>query len=272
MSGNFIVGQYIPGTSPLHKLDPRTKLIMVFAYTIGLFFLPTWLPVLLAGIPLGIAVYASRLPWRYLLLGLRPLWILLVITFLLHLLGGSSTAPPAPEDVWATLGPWTITGTGAATGFTTVLRLAWLFSAASLLTLTTSPMMVTHGLERLLGPLKRWRFPAHELAMMTSIALRFIPTLQEEMDKIIKAQAARGSSWRYGSWTRRAQALVALMVPLLLSALRRADDLAVAMEARGYQGGEGRTAHHPLQMTRIDRWLLIITALAGITIILWRWA
>ncbi|MZP30286.1 energy-coupling factor transporter transmembrane protein EcfT [Heliobacterium undosum] len=265
MLKDITLGQYVPLDSPVHRLDPRTKLMATLLFSITLFLLPTLISVTLAGLPIIIAVVASRLPVHYILRGIKPLWIFIVFTLLVHLLS-------TPGETAVRLGPFDITWEGLQQGAMVSLRLVWLYAATSLLTLSTSPIALTDGLERLLSPGKKFGLPAHEFAMMTSIALRFIPTLIEETEKIMKAQSSRGAEFESGSLVARVKSLVPLMVPLLLSAFRRADELAMAMEARCYRGGEGRTRMRPLAMTRQD-YAVTGAVLGFFTLMcLWRYA
>ncbi|MBM7865858.1 energy-coupling factor transporter transmembrane protein EcfT [Heliobacterium gestii] len=265
MLNDITLGQYVPLPSPVHRLDPRTKLMTTLLFSIDLFLLPTLPSVALAGLPIALAVIASRLPIHYILRGIKPLWIFIVFTLGVHLLG-------TPGETVAQWGPFEITREGMEQGLMVSLRLIWLYAATSLLTLTTSPIALTDGLELLLSPGKKIGLPAHEFAMMTSIALRFIPTLIEETEKIMKAQSSRGADFDSGSLVARVKSLVPLMVPLLLSAFRRADELAMAMEARCYRGGEGRTRMRPLAMNGSDYAITGAVAGAFVMLCLWRYA
>ena len=253
MLENITIGQYYPGDSFIHKLDPRVKITAAFVYMVGLFVvndISGYALVVCAGL---LTAALSRIPAAYLLRGLRPVFILIVITFLLNMF-------LTPGEVLASAGPLEITVEGIRLGIILSVRLALLVLGASLVTLTTTPVNLTDGLERLLSPGKRIGVPAHELAMMMTIALRFIPTLLEEAEKIIKAQKARGADFEGGSLVKRARNLLPILVPLFVGAFRRADELAAAMEARGYRGGEGRTRMHELRFGARD----IIAAAAGI--------
>lgn len=239
------IGQYIPGNSAVHRLDPRTKIIITLVYMILLFVLNNFqgyiFPVafiLLSSILSGISV-------RYMMRGLRPLILIIVLTFALNTF-------MIKGRVIYELGPLDVTYEGLTQGAFMAIRLILLIVGTSLLTLTTSPISLTDGIEKLLSPFRRLGVPAHELAMMMTIALRFIPTLLEETDKIMKAQMARGADFESGNIINRAKNLVPLLVPLFISAFRRADDLAMAMEARCYRGGENRTRMKDLKMTALD--------------------
>ncbi len=245
MLKDITLGQFIPGDSAVHRMDPRSKILLGLLYIVVLFFirhvaaysvmaLYTLMVTVIASIRVGI-----------LLRGLRPVLFILVLTFALNTL-------LTPGEVLYQLGPMTITEQGLWQGMTMVFRLLLLIITTSLLTLTTSPVDLTDGLERLMGPGQRLGIPAHELAMMMTIALRFIPTLMEEADRIMKAQMARGADFASGNLVRRARSLIPLLVPLFVGAFRRADDLALAMEARCYRGGQGRTRFRQLAVTSVD--------------------
>ncbi|NLC63172.1 MAG: energy-coupling factor transporter transmembrane protein EcfT [Thermoanaerobacterales bacterium] len=242
---NITIGQYIPGNSTVHRLDPRTKIIITLAYMIILFVLNNFLGYVF---PVGfmvITVILSGIPTRYMFKGLRPLYFIIVLTFALN-------SFMIKGRVIYDIGPLSVTYEGISQGAFMAIRLVLLIIGTSLLTLTTSPISLTDGIERLMQPFKRFGVPAHELAMMMTIALRFIPTLLEETDKIMKAQMARGADFESGNIIRRAKNLVPLLVPLFISAFRRADDLAMAMESRCYRGGENRTRMKELKMTSLD--------------------
>lgn len=239
------IGQYIPGNSLVHRLDPRTKILLTLAYMILLFALNNFYGYIFPVVFLILATILSRISVRYLLKGLKPLIFIITLTFVLN-------SFMIKGRVIYELGPLDITYEGLVQGAFMAIRLILLITGTSLLTLTTSPISLTDGIERLLSPFKKVGVPAHELAMMMTIALRFIPTLLEETDKIMKAQMARGADFESGNLINRAKNLVPLLVPLFISAFRRADDLAMAMEARCYRGGENRTRLKELKMTFID--------------------
>ena len=246
MLNNITMGQYYPVDSPVHRLDPRIKLILTIMFIVVVFLAKTFVGYALI---LGFVWLTSRLarvPFRMLLRGLKPLRLILIITFLLNLFF------TAGETVWVEFWVIRITKEGFLQAAFYSLRLAFLVVGTSLLTLTTSPVALSDGIELLLTPLKVIRFPAHELAMMMTIALRFIPTLLEETDKIMKAQMARGADFESGNLISRAKAMVPLLVPLFVSAFRRAGDLAMAMESRCYHGGNGRTRLRVLKITKHD--------------------
>lgn len=245
MLEGITIGQYVPGDSPVHTLDPRVKLVATVVLITVLFLINSFAGYgLIAAFLVGVFAVA-RLPVRYVWRGLRPLMFIVLLTVVLNML-------MTPGQVWAKWGPFTVTDAGVIRGSQMGLRLILLVVATSLLTLATSPISLTDGIESLLRPFRRVGVPAHELAMMMTIALRFIPTLLEETDKIIKAQMARGADFESGNLLRRARNMIPLLVPLFLSAFRRADELATAMESRCYRGGEGRTRLRALVLTRRD--------------------
>lgn len=252
---DITLGQYFPGNSPVHRLDPRTKIIAVTVYIVSLFLAKFLLTYAILFALLAISVAISKIPPKSLLHGLKPIVLVIIITGLLNLFftpGG---------HVLVKFGVLRVTIEGIWQAFFMVIRIMMLISGSFLLTYTTSPILLTDGLESLLSPLKKLRVPVHELSMMMSIALRFIPTLIEETDKIMSAQRARGADFESGNLIRRAKALIPLLVPLFISAFRRADELAVAMECRCYHGGEGRTRLRQLKYRAID-WFVILLFLA----------
>lgn len=262
MLNNITMGQYYPTDSAVHRLDPRTKILLTVVFIVGVFMIHS-----LWGYALALAfVYfmarMSRVPFKMLMKGLKPLRVILILTFLLNLFfSGEGT----PLVHWGFL---LITQEGLSRAVHYCLRLIFLVIGTSLLTLTTSPVALSDGLELLLTPLKKLHFPAHELAMMMTIALRFIPTLLDETDKIMKAQMARGADFESGNLFARAKAMVPLLVPLFVSAFRRAGDLAMAMESRCYRGGEGRTRLRVLKFTKSDLYAcLIMAAFVGLIVL-----
>jgi len=248
MLKDITLGQYYPVESPVHRLDPRVKILLTIAFIVGVFLAKSLLGFLPVIVFIVLAAYASHLPLKLLAKGLKPLRFILIFTFLLNLF--FSPGDTVLVHVWRIQ----ITLEGLLTALRFSARLIFL------LTLTTPPVVLTDGLERLLSPFAKIGFPAHELAMMMTIALRFIPTLLEEADKIMKAQMARGADFESGNIIQRAKAMVPLLVPLFISAFRRAGDLAMAMEARCYHGGEGRTRLRILKLTRADAVATLITA------------
>jgi len=246
MLKDITLGQYFPGNSPVHRLDPRTKLIMLVAYIVALFLAKSWITYTLMLVFLVLTVKISTIPPKSIIRGMKPLVLILVFTGVLNLF--FTTDGKVLVDFWVI----TITTGGLQRAIFMVARILMLISGTFLLTYTTSPIALTDGLEALLNPLKVIKVPVHELAMMMCIALRFIPTLIEETDKIMCAQKARGADFETGSLIDRAKALIPILVPLFISAFRRADELATAMECRCYQGGEGRTKMKLLRYHRND--------------------
>lgn len=244
--GDITLGQYFPGDSPIHKMDPRTKIIMTVVLIAIVFLAKGVLSYVLI---LGFVLYVSmlsRINLMVMLKGLKPLIYVIVLTVVLNVFF-------APNGrVLFRLGFITVTAEGIETAVYMAVRLMLLIFSSQLLTLTTSPIALTDGLESLMRPLSRIGFPSHEIAMMMSIALRFIPTLLEEADKIMKAQKARGADFESGNLMARAKAMLPLLVPLFISAFRRADELALAMEARCYRGGANRTRMKILKFSRVD--------------------
>lgn len=254
MLKDITIGQFIPGESVIHQLDPRTKIIGVILYMVGLFMLDKLEAFVAVALLTLLIVWLSHIPLNYLLKGLKPILVILLFTVGLHFF-------LTPGTVLWQLGPLKITLEGIKQGVFMSLRLIFLVLVTSLLTLTTSPINLTDGLEKLLEPGRGIGIPAHELAMMMSIALRFIPTLLEETEKIMKAQIARGADFESGNLWQRAKNMVPLLVPLFVGAFRRADELALAMEARCYRGSTGRTKMKQLVMTGKDYLALAILVL-----------
>lgn len=244
------IGQYLPGNSFLHYMDPRMKIILLLLTVVLLFLLNTFIGYLVIGLFFSLVIYFSKLPVRMILRGIKPLFFIIGFTFILHSFLTEGGASLLELDIHITT--LTVESQGVYRGSFMALRLMFLVIIASILTLTTSPIALTDAIEYLLSPFKKVGVPAHEIAMMMSIALRFIPTLTDETDKIMKAQKARGADFETGNVFVRAKNLVPLIVPLFVSAFRRADDLAVAMEARCYKGGEGRTRLNELSMHKRD--------------------
>lgn len=258
MFKNVTIGQHIPGNSLIHRLDPRTKILGTTMLIVVLFMVNTFVGYALVALGIAAVIWASEIPWRYVIRGLRPLLVILILTVSLHLF---MTEGRVILQVWFLK----ITWEGLVRGVMMGSRLILLIVGTSLLTLTTSPIQLTDGIESLLTPGKKIGIPAHELAMMMTIALRFIPTLLEETEKIMKAQMARGADFQSGGIVQRAKSLVPLLVPLFVNAFRRADDLAIAMEARGYRGGEGRTKFRELQFQTVDA--VAVTLLIAFTVV-----
>ncbi|MCI9155784.1 MAG: energy-coupling factor transporter transmembrane protein EcfT [Lawsonibacter sp.] len=243
---DITLGQYFPGTSPVHRLDPRTKLICVVLYIVALFLASWFITYAIMFLVLALSIVVSKVPVKSIVRGLKPILFIVIFTAILNLFYTPGSTVLA--QFWI----FTITLEGVWRAFFMVIRIMMLISGTFLLTYTTSPILLTDGLESLLNPLKKIKVPVHELAMMMSIALRFIPTLIEETDKIMSAQRARGADFESGNLIQRARALLPLLVPLFISAFRRADELATAMECRCYHGGEGRTRLRQLKYKAAD--------------------
>ncbi|MBO4854474.1 MAG: energy-coupling factor transporter transmembrane protein EcfT [Oscillospiraceae bacterium] len=246
MLKDITLGQYFPGDTPVHRLDPRTKIICVVLYIVALFCAKWFVSYGVIIAVLTLCVCLSRVPLRALSRGLRPVYIIVAFTALMNLF---FTAGEPVSDLPVLR---YISQTGVYTALFMVLRIVLLITGTFLLTYTTSPIALTDALDQLLAPLKKLRVPVHELTLMMSLALRFIPTLIEETDKIMSAQKARGADFESGNLIRRAKALIPILVPLFVSAFRRADELATAMECRCYHGGEGRTALYVLRYRAAD--------------------
>ncbi len=245
MLRDITLGQYYQTESVIHKLDPRVKLGGTLLYIISLFLFENVWGYVLAALFLTTVIKLSNVPFKYMVRGMKSIMILLLITVAFNLF-------LTPGEVLITIWKLKITKEGLRIAFFMALRLCFLIIGSSVMTLTTTPNNLTDGMEKMLSPLKLFKVPVHEVAMMMSIALRFIPILLEETDKIMKAQIARGADFENGSLIKRAKALVPLLVPLFISAFRRANDLAMAMEARCYRGGEGRTKMKPLIYQKRD--------------------
>jgi energy-coupling factor transport system permease protein len=263
MLQNVAIGQHVPGQSFVHRLDPRSKLLFVilFATLVFLAHHPGSYAVLI-GFTL-VSLWLSRISVRYILKSLQPVWFLILFTVVLHLFVTKGGA------VYVNWGWLTIEEEGIRQAVYMSIRLGLLVIISSLLTLTTSPIDLTEGMERLLGPTRKIGVPVHEIALMLSIALRFIPTLLEETDKIMKAQMARGADFHSGNLIRRAKNWIPVAIPLFVGAFRRAEELALAMEARGYRGGVGRTRLRKLTFTWRDGCLAL--AALGLTVLIGWW-
>lgn len=245
MIRDITIGQYYSGESVIHRLDARLKIVATVLFIIELFVVNDFIGFALCAVCLGIVVSASKVPLNFIMRGMKPILLILIFTFCLNIF-------MVPGNELVRIGFLKITDAGLYTAVFMAIRLVLLIVGTSLLTFTTKPINLTDGIESLLGPLGKIGVPTHELAMMMSIALRFIPTLLEETDKIIKAQQARGADFESGNIIRRAKALVPILVPLFVSAFRIAQDLAMAMEARCYKGGKGRTRLHQMRFDKID--------------------
>ena len=253
------IGQFFPANSLLHKLDARLKIVSLFILIVGIFVFDSQLDYIIWCVLIGSLMYMSKIPLKMFFISIKPIIWIILFTFILHLF---TTQAKVIFEVWKL----SITWEGLANGSFVCLRLLLLMFGASLLTFTTPPLVLSDALEDLMKPLKRFGVPAHELAMMMTIALRFIPTLLEETDKIIKAQKSRGADFMTGNILKRVKAFMPILIPLFISAFRRADDLAMAMEARCYHGGVGRTRLKQLSFASRD--YIAMTAFIGILLIL----
>lgn len=261
MMEKMIFGRFIPGDSLVHRLDPRAKILFVFLFIAIVFIANNAITyAILLGFTL-LTVFLSKIRLYFLINGLKPVFILMIFTFLLHLFFTQEGA------LLFKFGFIEVYEEGLRQGVFISIRFLVLVFMTSILTLTTSPISITDGIEVLLGPFKRFKLPVHELALMMSISLRFIPTLMDETGKILKAQMARGSDIGSGPIKERIKAVVPLLIPLFVSAFKRAEDLATAMEVRGYRGGEGRTRYRQLDWRIIDSLSLVM--LAGFAALLW---
>ena len=251
MLKDITLGQYFPGDTIVHRLDPRTKILVVIIFIVALFLAVDWISYAVMFLITAMCVKLSSIRLKSLMKGLKPLVFIILLTGILNLF--YTKEGTVLLDWWI----FTVTTGGIKRAFLMVVRIMLLVCGTLLLTYTTSPLALTDGLEMLLNPLKKIKVPVHEMSMMMSMALRFIPTLIEETDKIMSAQKARGADFSTGKITDRAKALLPLLVPLFVSSLRRADELAVAMESRCYHGGEGRTRMKTLKMAPRD-WLCFL--------------
>lgn len=255
MMDSMIIGRYVPANSVLHRMDPRSKLLLVFFFVCIVFLANNTVTYGILGLYTLALIMMSKIPIRFLLNGLKPILLLIIFTFLLHVFFTKE------GEVIFKLGWLKIYEGGVEQGIFISLRFTYLILVTTLLTLSTTPISLTDGLEQLLGPLKKVKLPVHELALMMSISLRFIPTLMQETGKIMKAQAARGVDFSSGPMKERVKAIVPLLVPLFVSSFKRAEELATAMEARGYRGGEGRTKYRSLSWGTSDSMLMLTLAI-----------
>ena len=253
MIRDITIGQYYPAESRIHRLDPRVKIVCTLLFLVSLFIQNSLPGYVIATIFLGTVIRMSKVPLKYIVKGLKPVVILLLFTVVMNLF--LTRSGETLVHFWI----FTITEGGLRTSVFMAVRLMYLVAGSSIMTFTTSPKGLTDGMEKLLHPLNRRNVPVHEVAMMMSIALRFIPILLEETDKIMKAQQARGADFESGNIIQRAKAMVPILVPLFVSAFRRANDLAMAMESRCYHGGDGRTKMKPLRYKGRDRAAYILT-------------
>ena len=261
MLKDITLGQYFPGDTVVHKLDPRTKILLVIVYIVALFEAKGWIGYGVMTLVTILCSAISRIHPKHIFKGLKPMIFLIAFTAALNIFYTTGT-PVLPG--------WPITWEGIERAVKMILRIILLITGTFLLTYTTSPMALTDGMERLLDPLKKIGLPVHEITMMMSMALRFIPTLIEETDKIMSAQKARGADFENGNLLQRAKALLPILVPLFVSSFRRADELAVAMESRCYHGGSGRTRMKQLHFQALDLWALALGALLLAAMILLR--
>ena len=243
MLRDITLGQFFPGDTVVHRLDPRTKIVLLIVYIVTLFQAVSWWSYALVVLVTVLAMILGHITPKNIFKGLKPMLFIIVLTALLNIFYTQGT--PVVEG-------WIVTWEGIGRSVQMILRIVLLITGTFLLTYTTSPIALTDGLEKLLSPLKKLKVPVHEMTLMMSMALRFIPTLIEETDKIMSAQKARGADFETGSLMQRAKALLPILVPLFVSAFRRADELAVAMESRCYHGGEGRTRMKQMKLQGID--------------------
>lgn len=263
MLKNVTLGQYFPGSSIIHRLDARFKLVIAIALIVLVFVIHTWWGYLAVAAFIVAAMLMSKISLKFLIKGIKPLRWILIMTFILNIFCISG------EKVLLSWWIFTITEESLTAAVKIAIRLVLLLSATTVMTLTTSPMELTDGMESMMRPLTKIKFPAHEIAMMMSIALRFIPTLMEETDRIMKAQTARGAAFDTGGILARAKGMIPILVPLFVSSFKRADELAVAMESRCYNGGKGRTRMKQLHVHAADWVAAGITALIGAAIIIY---
>ena len=259
MIRDITIGQYYPAYSVIHKLDPRVKLLGTVVYIVTVFFINDLPGLILATLALAGVIKATTVPFKYMIRGLKAIFVLLLFTVGLNMF-------LTPGEAIFQLGFLKITQEGVVLAVQMAIRLVYLIIGSTIMTLTTTPNNLTDGLEKSLGMLKKIHFPVHELAMTMSIALRFIPILTDETDKIMKAQQARGADFENGNLLERIKSLIPILVPLFISAIRRANDLAMAMEARCYHGGDGRTKMKPLVYAKRD---YIAYALMLLYILIW---
>ncbi len=260
MLTDITLGQYLPGESIIHKLDPRTKILLTIAYIASLFFVNSIVGFAFCALFMGVVLHIAGIPLKFILKSIKPLWIFVAFTAVINLF---MTDGRIIFQVWVIKATWE----GLYLAIIMALRLVFLVVGTSVLTYTTSPIVLTDGIEHLLSPFRKIKVPAHEIAMMMTIAIRFIPTIIEETDKLMKAQSARGADFESGNLIARAKAMVPILVPLFVSAFRRADELALAMECRCYHGGDHRTKMKQLHMQRMDAGASIVT-LAAIALLI----
>ena len=254
MLRDITLGQYYSADSLIHKMDPRTKIIGTFVLIVSLFLFKNIAAFAVATVWLILVIKLSKVPFSFMIRGMRSIVFLMIITVIFNML-------LTPGEELFHFFRFSITKEGVANAGFTLVRLVYLIIGSSIMTLTTTPNNLTDGLEKLMSPLKVFKVPVHEVAMMMSIALRFIPILLDETDKIMKAQEARGADFEHGNLIKRAKAMIPILVPLFVSAFRRANDLAMAMESRCYRGGEGRTKMKPLKYGKVDAFAYLAMAI-----------
>ena len=264
MLKDITLGQYFPGQSFIHVLDPRCKIVATLLVIVAIFIAQSLMSYAVLTVFILLCFGIARLPLRLIVKSLKPLWVIIALTMAIHVF----TTPGQVIWQWSI---FHITWEGICQGTLMTGRLIYLIVFSSLLTYTTSPIVLTDGIEHLLNPFKRIGVPAHELAMMMTIALRFIPTLLEETDRIMKAQTARGANFTSGNLLQRGKNMIPLLVPLFVSAFRRADDLATAMESRCYRGGEGRTRMNELAYSYRDTVAMILVLVVLVMLCILRW-
>ncbi len=250
---DITLGQFIAGNSLIHQCDPRTKIVIMIVYIAMVFFVESIPAFAIPFVFLIVSLLLSKIPVSYILKSLKPIRLLLIFMFILNLF--FTTGEHEIFHIWK----WSLTWEAIYQSFFITIRIVLLVTGASMLTLTTSPIKLTDGIERLMNPLRVFRFPAHELAMMMTIALRFIPTLIEESDKIMKAQLSRGADLESGNLFTRIKSMIPILIPLFVSSFRKADELATAMESRCYHGGDGRTRLHSLKFGKQDLFAGLMT-------------
>ena len=264
MLDSMLIGRYVPSDSTLHRMDPRSKLMLVFLFVCIVFIANNTITYAILGLYTLVLVFMSKIQLRFIINGLKPVLFLILFTFFLHVFFTKE------GQVLIDLGWLKVYEGGLRQGIYISLRFTYLILITTLLTLTTTPITLTDGLENLLNPFKKLKMPVHELALMMSISLRFIPTLLEETSKIMKAQAARGVDFSSGPIKERVRAIVPLLVPLFVSSFKRAEELAIAMEARGYRGGDGRTKYRQLKWGMADTILMLSLVVLAIILFYFR--
>lgn len=264
MNHKLIIGQYVPRNSLIHSLDPRIKLTIIFFFVVFVFFANNVLSYSVMTLFALCSMILTNIPIRFILRGLTPVWFLVIFTFILHLI------MTRDGFVLLKIFNFKIYSGGVVQGFAISLRFFLLILVTSLLTLTTTPIEITDAMENMLHPFKKLKLPVHELALMMSISLRFIPTLMQETEKISKAQASRGIDFRTGSFKERIKAVIPLLIPLFVSAFKRAEELAMAMEARGYHGDVGRTKLRELKIKKHDIYTFLVFIIVVIGLFLTR--